>query len=93
MHAMCLQAYDCVGDAAVQRAQSLLTNIMRDCSQDIIDRLVDTGACVAIIGRSQVTTDIPEHDFMKMAEGTVSGLGWKLLQPRITDVKMSCSAL
>ncbi|KXZ44242.1 hypothetical protein GPECTOR_70g472 [Gonium pectorale] len=48
---------------------------------DVVRRLVSGGAVIAIIGRNQVTTDIPAHSFMRWSEGgrdtdsTTRGLG------------------
>lgn len=64
-----LQAYACVSDAAVKRAEVIIGRMLADCPSRVVDRLVEAGTCVAIIGKDQVTTDIPEHEFMKWSEG------------------------
>ncbi|GAX80570.1 hypothetical protein CEUSTIGMA_g8007.t1 [Chlamydomonas eustigma] len=76
-----VQAYDCVGEDAVEAACRLIKKMLNDCPQSVLDRLSSAGARVGIIGRHQLTTDIPEHSYMKMTkggrdlDGTARGLG------------------
>ncbi len=54
---------------------------MLECSpRDVGIRMALAGARVAIIGRNQLTTDIPEHSFLKWSEGGCVGGGGASLE-------------
>ena len=58
-------AFDCVGQDAVDVAADTLRRLLADVHPDVIGRMGEYGACVAIIGRCQVTTDVPAHAHLK----------------------------
>lgn len=60
-----VQAFDCVESRAVAWAAFTLGRMMSGCPSDVLGRLVDTGAELALIGRGQLTCDIPPHAFMR----------------------------
>jgi len=64
-----VQAYDCVGKGAVDRACHILTSMLEHATQDVRAQLCANDTCVGIIGRHQVTTDIPEHVYLKLFKG------------------------
>ncbi|GLI69260.1 hypothetical protein VaNZ11_013842 [Volvox africanus] len=74
-------SYDCVDPRAVRVAEHIINCMLETSPPGIVRRLVAGGACVAIIGRDQCTTDIPAHTFLRWAEGgrdtdtTTRGLG------------------
>ncbi|GFH26612.1 VHL domain-containing protein [Haematococcus lacustris] len=76
-----IMAYDCVTDAAVRIAGHVVQRMLCNSPIEIVRRMAETGCCVGIIGRHQVTTDIPDHAFMKLSHGgrdidaTTRGLG------------------
>lgn len=58
-------AWDLVGDDAVLAAGHIITRMLSCTPKVVLKRMVKCGCKVAIIARDQVTTDIPEHHFMK----------------------------
>ncbi len=64
-----MQAYDCVDESAVRAACDIIHNMLRNCPTDILARLVSTGANVGIIGRNQLTSDMPGHQHLKLNKG------------------------
>eukprot|EP00882_Tetradesmus_deserticola_P023566 GHRQ01025657.1.p1 GENE.GHRQ01025657.1~~GHRQ01025657.1.p1 ORF type:complete len:341 (+),score=136.61 GHRQ01025657.1:292-1314(+) len=80
---MPIMAYDCVCDEAVSALACGISNMTACCRPDIMQRLVAAGCTLAIIGRCQVTTDIPAHRFMRCQveeggrdiDGTTRGMG------------------
>ncbi|KAF6254715.1 hypothetical protein COO60DRAFT_1703205 [Scenedesmus sp. NREL 46B-D3] len=76
-------AYDCVCDEAVSALACGISNMTACCRPDIMERLVAAGCTLAVIGRGQVTTDIPAHYFLRCQaeeggrdiDGTTRGLG------------------
>jgi hypothetical protein len=69
-----------VKDPAVLEAEKLLRCMMQATPAAVLRRLQEAQCQVAIIGRQQVTTDIPAHHFMKHCkgrdiDGTTRGLG------------------
>eukprot|EP00775_Hariotina_reticulata_P012948 gene12948-13076_t len=78
-----IMAYECVSQAAVDAACCCINHMLAGCRPDIVSRMVIAGCTVAIIGRCQVTTDVPAHRFMRAqaADGlrdidaTTRGLG------------------
>lgn len=86
---MTIAAYDCVGDAAIAGAKELIQHMLAGVRPAIIERMVGFSSQIAIIGRNQVTTDIPQHMYLKGSrvpdgrdydEGT-RGLGATLSRP------------
>lgn len=63
------QAYDCVGDPAVSIACHIIARMLQHTTPDVCARLCACGTKLGIIGRHQVTTDIPEHTFLKLSKG------------------------
>lgn len=60
-----LQAYDCVPETAVAATADTLHYMLLDLPPDILQRLVQTDADIAIIGRDQVVSDMPPHCHLK----------------------------
>ncbi len=50
----CLQAYECVSQAAVQQVVHVVTQMLAGCRPDVLQRMVSAGCNIAIIGRHQV---------------------------------------
>jgi hypothetical protein len=65
-----LQAYEIVDPRAVRVAEHVVTQMLSSSPSCVVARLAGAGVRVAIIGRTQHTTDIPEHAFLKWSEGT-----------------------
>lgn len=77
-----IHAFDCVGDEAVAVAAHTLDYMLEAVPEPVLERLRRGGAVLAVIGAAQVTSDIPQHAYMKGAPrgaGTVDsstrGLG------------------
>ncbi|GLC50836.1 hypothetical protein PLESTB_000437300 [Pleodorina starrii] len=74
-------SYECVDRRAVRIAEHLLRRMLSGSPPELLRRLAAGGARLAIIGRSQLTTDMPPHAFLKWSEGgrdtdtTTRGLG------------------
>uniref|UniRef100_A0A7S0WVU0 von Hippel-Lindau disease tumour suppressor beta domain-containing protein n=1 Tax=Chlamydomonas leiostraca TaxID=1034604 RepID=A0A7S0WVU0_9CHLO len=74
-------AYDCVGDDAVRIACHVVGRMLEHSPPAVVARLVAHKARVGIIGCRQVTTDVPDHWYMKLSAGgrdidaTTRGLG------------------
>ena len=64
-----MQAYDCVGDHAAGVACHVIRQMLEHAPRELLQRLAAAKAVVAIIGRHQVTTDIPDHAYMKLTKG------------------------
>lgn len=64
-----LQAYDCLGQDAVTEACRVIERMLQCTSPELQRRMVDGKACVGIIGRHQVTTDMPSHTYLKLQKG------------------------
>jgi hypothetical protein len=65
------QAFDCVCSEAVCVACHLIGRMLADSPADVVQRMAAAGCKLAIIGRCQVTTDIPEHAYLKLATGAL----------------------
>ncbi len=64
-------------------AEHVVSRMLADSPPDVLERMVAGGAVVAIIGRRQVTTDIPAHAFMRWSEGERAQKGGRgCLMPR-----------
>lgn len=63
------QAYDCVGEPAVQRACYVIWRMLNGAPRDVQRLLVQRSTRVGIIGCNQVTTDVPEHCYLKLCKG------------------------
>eukprot|EP00030_Apusomonadida_sp_AF-17_P002799 a341840_7.p1 GENE.a341840_7~~a341840_7.p1 ORF type:complete len:375 (+),score=92.18 a341840_7:42-1127(+) len=61
-----------VDRAAIDRARSVVDSMLAGCSASVIDALGHDHQRVAVIGRNQQTTDIPEHGHLK-GEQTADG--------------------
>uniref|UniRef100_A0A383VWG0 von Hippel-Lindau disease tumour suppressor beta domain-containing protein n=1 Tax=Tetradesmus obliquus TaxID=3088 RepID=A0A383VWG0_TETOB len=62
---MPIMAYDCVCDEAVSALACSITHMTACTRPDIMQRLVAAGCRLAIIGKCQVTSDIPCHRFLR----------------------------
>lgn len=51
---LALQAYDCVGEDAVQEAVHVVIRMLQGCKPQVVTRMVAAGCNIAIIGRDQV---------------------------------------
>jgi len=60
-----ITAWDCVGDASVRATADTLARMLQQTPPDVVRRIVQSGGEVAIIGRNQVTSDIPAHASLK----------------------------
>lgn len=60
-----LQAYDCVSETAVAATADTLHYMLTDLPANILQRLVQHEADIAIIGRDQVVSDMPPHCHLK----------------------------
>ena len=69
MYDLAAQAYDCVCEPAVRTACHVLTCMMTHMPQDVQARLMQHRACVGIIGRDQVTSDMPGFMHLKLSRG------------------------
>ena len=74
-------SFDLVQQEAHIGCVALVDHMLRDAKAGVIRRLVEGKCKVSIIGRDQVTTDIPEHSYLKLQRGgrdldsTTRGLG------------------
>eukprot|EP00960_Hanusia_phi_P029360 747912-Hanusia_phi.AAC.1 len=67
-------AFGCVSKKAIKIAKHVVQKMLERASKDICDRLVAGNASIAVIGRSQVTSDMPPHTFLKnLQTGETSG--------------------
>lgn len=48
------QAFDCVCDSAIEKAEHILSKMVEGMHRRILERLHQNGADVAVIGREQV---------------------------------------
>ncbi|KAK9855747.1 hypothetical protein WJX84_009961 [Apatococcus fuscideae] len=60
-----IMAFNCVADGAVEIAAHLLNQLLACCNDGMLQRLQKAHAAFAIIGRQQVTTDIPPHSHLR----------------------------
>mmetsp|Transcript_3641 Transcript_3641/g.9336 ORF Transcript_3641/g.9336 Transcript_3641/m.9336 type:complete len:408 (+) Transcript_3641:207-1430(+) len=60
-----VMAFDVVGDDAVDAACRILRMMLSHCPEELLRRLREQKAEVAIIARCQQTTDIPAHQYLK----------------------------
>ncbi|EKX55245.1 hypothetical protein GUITHDRAFT_53200, partial [Guillardia theta CCMP2712] len=58
-------AFGCVSKRAIEVAKHVVQKMLEHASKDVCDRLVCGFASVAVIGRNQVTSDMPPHAFLK----------------------------
>jgi hypothetical protein len=71
----------CVEREAIDIACSLIDRMLQDAKPSVVRRLVEGRCKLSIIGRNQVTSDIPEHSYLKLQRGgrdldsTTRGLG------------------
>lgn len=62
---VCIKAWDCVPEEAIVAADRTLGHMFLHMPPDLKQQLAFKGAEVAIISRSQVTSDIPAHNCLK----------------------------
>ena len=55
---MQVQAFDCVGDEAVEKAEHIISKMTEHMHPRILERLHQNGADVAVIGRDQVNASL-----------------------------------
>ncbi|KAG8464487.1 hypothetical protein KFE25_003550 [Diacronema lutheri] len=64
-----VRAAKCVEDAALVVAADRLSRQLAGLPDSVIERLLTLDAAVHVIGRGQVTSDLPEHAHMKGVDG------------------------
>ncbi|KAF5842346.1 hypothetical protein DUNSADRAFT_7660 [Dunaliella salina] len=85
-----VMAFDCVCEQAVNIACHIVERMLEDVQPEVLARLVGCGTRVGIIGRDQVTSDVPEHNYLKLSRGgrnidtTTRGLGGSIGCPLTT---------
>jgi hypothetical protein len=88
-----IYAFDCVCEEAVQLAIMHIDGMLNNCNLTVLDNFKRYKAAVGIIGREQVTTDLPPHRHLKGAtcrggnddlDGTTKGLGGSVTCPFAT---------
>ncbi|KOO23803.1 hypothetical protein Ctob_008176, partial [Chrysochromulina tobinii] len=62
-----VRAHVCVSVEAVQAAADVIGGMLRDTPADVLVRMRAAGCTVAVIGRAQLTSDVPEHRFLSAA--------------------------
>ncbi|MEW5317218.1 MAG: hypothetical protein WDW38_008537 [Sanguina aurantia] len=78
---MQIKSYECVDLRAVSIAAHIISCMLQNSPPELVRRLSAGGAEVAIIGRDQVTSDIPAHALLKDSngdrdiDGSTRGLG------------------
>ena len=77
-----VRAHVCVSMEAVQAAADVIGGMLRDTPADVLVRMRAAGCTVAVIGRAQLTSDVPEHRFLSAAnkgdwtyDATTRGVG------------------
>lgn len=77
-----VRAHVCVSVEAVQAAADVIGGMLRDTPADVLVRMRAAGCTVAVIGRAQLTSDVPEHRFLSAAnkgdwtyDATTRGVG------------------
>lgn len=91
--------FPCVEDDAVQTAQDAIDGMLATANQDVLTRMLTYGLSVGIIGRDQVTTDMPAHAFLRgsfLADGRdwdagTRGLGATQSVPCTTVGEENCT--
>ncbi len=58
-------AFDCVDTRAIEAARRIVERMLENCQPAIVHRMAAAGCSVAVIGRAQVTSDMPPHNFLK----------------------------
>ena len=77
-----VRAHACVTVEAVQAAADVIGGMLRDTPAAVLVRMRAAGCTVAVIGRAQLTSDVPEHRFLSAAnkgdwtyDATTRGVG------------------
>jgi hypothetical protein len=60
-----IMAFPCVDIKAIHVAAHTIEQMMRECCKEVCGRLVDRRVSIAVIGRCQVTSDMPPHSWLK----------------------------
>lgn len=68
-----IRAHPSVPESALFVAADRISRQMRDLPASVIERLIRRGAAIHIIGKRQVTTDLPEHRHLKGVRGALPG--------------------
>ena len=58
-------SFDCVDTRAIEAARRIVERMLEHCQPAIVHRMAAAGCSVAVIGRGQVTSDMPPHNFLK----------------------------
>lgn len=64
-------AFDCVDPRAVDAARRIVERMLEHCQPAIVHRMAAAGCTVAVIGREQVTSDMPPHNFLKELQASL----------------------
>lgn len=65
-------AYECVDARATEAATRIVEQMLLHCPAAVIGRMATAGCSIAVIGRRQVTSDMPPHRFLR---GVKASLG------------------
>ncbi|GMH39560.1 hypothetical protein BSKO_07458 [Bryopsis sp. KO-2023] len=86
MRGIDILAFSIVSEEAVMRTHYVLSRMLGDSPVEVVERMVYNGSKVAIIGKKQKTSDIPEHHFVTLAgdrsiDHSTRGLGGTTINP------------
>ena len=59
-----IRAHAAVSPHALAAAAEVVGRMLQGCPREVVARLAAAGCTVAVIGREQVTSDVPEHAFL-----------------------------
>ena len=61
---LAIRAHAAVSPHALAAAAEVVGRMLQCCPCEVVERLVAAGCTVAVIGREQLTSDVPEHAFL-----------------------------
>ena len=61
---LAIRAHAAVSPHALAAAAEVVGRMLQGCPREVVERLAAAGCTVAVIGREQVTSDVPEHAFL-----------------------------
>jgi len=61
---LAIRAHAAVSPHALAAAAEVVGRMLQGCPREVVARLAAAGCTVAVIGREQVTSDVPEHAFL-----------------------------
>jgi len=64
-HGFPIRAFPVVLDSALDGAVGLIDSMLATCSPDVMARMLKAQNHIGVIGKSQVTTDMPPHSYLK----------------------------